>query len=58
MRMIKAGTITASVRKLCMDANYILPCDISDALERDHRLEPWPLAKDVLGDILDNIRIS
>lgn len=58
MRAIKVDDITESVRKLCIDANYVLPCDISDALEQKQRLEPWPLAKDVLGDILKNINIS
>lgn len=58
MRKIKVDDIIESVRKLCIDANYVLPCDVSDALERTQRLEPWPLAKDVLGDILENIYIS
>lgn len=58
MRTIKASHITESVRKLCIEANYILPCDIYGKLEEGQRLEPWPLAKDVLGDILENVNIS
>lgn len=58
MRIIKVSEITEAIRKLCIDANYVLPSDISNELEQKKRLEPWPLAKDVLGDIQENIRIS
>ena len=34
MRTIKVGDITEAVRKLCIDANYVLPYDISDELEQ------------------------
>lgn len=58
MRTLEAGAITAAVRQLCIDANYTLPNDVAAALERDCHEEPWPLAKDVLGDIVENIHVS
>lgn len=58
MRSINVSDITEAVRKLCIDANYVLPCDLSKALEEKQNSEPWPLAKEVLGDIIQNIYIS
>lgn len=58
IKTIDAAAITAAVKQLCIDANYTLPCDVADALRRYHREEQWPTARDALGDILENIRIS
>lgn len=58
MRTLEAGAITSAVRQLCIDANYTLPSDIASTLEGDYHKEPWPLAKEVLADILENIRVS
>ncbi len=58
MRNVEAGDITAAVRKMCIDSNYLLPPDLACALKNNYDLEPWPLAKEVLGDILENIKVS
>lgn len=58
MRIIEAGDVTRAVRKLCIDANYALPNDIEDGLRLHCEAEPWPMARELLGDILENIRVS
>lgn len=58
MRIIEAGAITRAVKKLCVEANYTLPRDVEDGLRTHCEAEPWPMARELLGDILENIRIS
>ncbi len=58
MREVKAGEITRAVKKLCMDANYCLPSDVIDALKEGYRKEESPVGKDVLLQILKNVKIA
>ncbi len=57
-REIKAGTITACVKKLFMDCNYFIGDDIMNAVCRAQKEETSGLAKDVLGQIIDNNKIA
>ena len=58
MRTISAAAVTDAVAKLCTQANTHLPPDIVSALDRTRREEPWPLAKETLGLLWDNLELA
>lgn len=58
MRVIAIGDITKVVKELCIEANYYLPNDIREGLEQAKDHEEWPLAKDILNKILQNVDIA
>lgn len=49
MRSISAADITASVARLCVRANTVLPKDVIDRMELACFAEPWPLAQETLA---------
>ena len=58
MKELTASQITAAVRELCIEANYQLPQDVTDCIRCCHQQEDWPVAKEILGNILDNISVA
>ena len=58
MRTISAAAVTDAVAKLCIQANTHLPPDIVSALDRTRREEPWPLAKETLGLLWNNLELA
>ena len=58
MRTIPAAAITEAVAKLCIQANTHLPPDIAAALDANRHREPWPLAKETLGLLWDNLELA
>ena len=58
MRTITAAAITDTVARLCIQANTHLPDDIVAALDRRRKEEPWPLAKETLGLLWDNMELA
>lgn len=58
MREINAKDITAAVKRLCMEANSYLPQDIKEKIDLSCEVEPWPLAKNILGIIKENYEIA
>lgn len=58
MRTISAAAITDAVADLCIKANTQLPPDIVAALDASRRSEPWPLAKQTLGLLWDNMELA
>ena len=58
MRTISAAAITETVARLCIQANTHLPPDIVAAMDRARREEPWPLARDTLGLLWDNLELA
>ena len=58
MRTITASAITDTVARLCVRANLNLPEDVSAALVRSRREEPWPLAKETLDLLWDNMELA
>lgn len=58
MRTITAAAITDTVARLCIQANTHLPEDIVAALDRRRKEEPWPLAKETLGLLWDNMELA
>jgi len=58
MRTISAAAITDLVARLCIKANTQLPSDIVSALDASRKSEPWPLAKQTLGLLWDNMEMA
>ena len=58
IRELKAETITDAVRQLCLQANRTLPGDVKAAMDRAVEQEPWPLARQTLGLLEDNLRAA
>jgi len=58
MREISAAALTEAVARLCIQANTVLPKDIAAALSRSREEEPWPLARQTLGLLEDNLALA
>ena len=58
MKTIPAPAITETVARLCIQANTQLPADIAAALDRQAACEPWPLAKETLALLRDNLTLA
>lgn len=55
MRDIDASLITSSVKKLCVDANRILPGDLEDCIAAAAEKETSVLGKSILCDLCENM---
>lgn len=58
MREINVKLIEETIKRLCIEANYYIGEDIKDALNRSSIKEDYPLAKDILKDIIKNEKIA
>ena len=58
MRVIPASAITKTVADLCIKANTRLPDDIIAAMDKARTTEPWPLAKQTLGLLWENMELA
>ena len=58
MRTIQVAAITETVAKLCIQANTHLPGDIVAALDAARQSEPWPLARETLGLLWNNLELA
>ncbi|MEM5780702.1 MAG: fumarate hydratase [Lawsonibacter sp.] len=58
MRTIQAAAVSDAVARLCIQANTKLPDDIVAALDRTRREEPWPLARQTLNLLWDNMELA
>ncbi len=58
MKIISAAAITEVVARLCIQANTRLPDDVAAALVKSRQEEPWPLARDMLGLLWDNMELA
>jgi fumarate hydratase subunit alpha len=58
MKIISAAAITEVVARLCVQANTRLPDDVAAALVKSRQEEPWPLARDMLGLLWDNMELA
>ena len=55
MRDIPASAVTAAVKALCVPANNQLPPDVEAAVRGAYKSEPWPIAKQTLGTLCQNL---
>ena len=58
MRTISAAAVTETVARLCIQANTQLPPDVAAALDRARSREPWPLARETLDLLWDNLKVA
>ncbi|MDR3171724.1 MAG: fumarate hydratase [Treponema sp.] len=58
MRIIEAALITATVKRLCIEANRNLPEDVQECIRGCRRSESWPVAQDVLDKIITNFELA
>lgn len=58
MRTLDVAEIAGAVARLCVDANLRLSPDMAAALEQARDREPWPLARDTLGKISENMEAA
>lgn len=58
MRIINIKEITKTVKELSIEANYYLPDDIKEAIEKAEKNEKWPIANNILNKILENSQIA
>lgn len=56
--MVTADKITQTVKKLCIDANYYLGSDCVSALNSALKSEKSGLAKDIINQMVENLRIA
>lgn len=55
MRTLNVSEITLAVKKLCIDANKLLPCDLACIIKESVKHEQNPLAKSILEDLNENL---
>lgn len=58
MRTINAEAISEAVRDLCIKANYHLPEDVKSSINNAFKTEPFPIARDTLGIIVENYTLA
>lgn len=55
MRELHVKEIMQAVKELSIQANMILPADLEQLIQQQESVEPYELAKGILGDIRENI---
>lgn len=58
IRELDTARITDAVERLCIQANTTLPDDVRAALDVAQAEEPWPLAKETLGLLQQNLCVA
>lgn len=58
MREIASEQIAAVIRRLCIQANCILPEDVRARIAACAQEEPWPQAQEILGQITQNYTVA
>lgn len=58
MKTIHVDKITEEVKRMAIEAAYFLPEDVQKSLEDSKERDDWPLAKEILDQILANAEIA
>ncbi len=58
MREVSVNQITKELRRMCMEANYILSADVKAKLEAQVSVEASPIGESILKDIVKNADIA
>ena len=58
IREVNAVAITDAVEELCIRANTQLPPDVKQALDNAYAAEPWPLARQTLELLQQNLCVA
>ncbi len=58
MREIDVKKITETVSRLCQEANFFLPDDVTDALKKARQTEESAIGQQALDQIMDNAKLA
>ena len=58
MREIKAEEIRDAVKRMCIEANIRLPCDMKECITNARRDEKWGAAREILDRIIENYGVA
>ena len=58
MREIRAERITEAVRKLCIEANCVLPEDMKRRIRQSLQEENWQQGREILSQIVENFELA
>lgn len=58
MREIKAETIIVAIKKMCIDANCVIPDEVLGLLNKALKTEESPTGKEMIQQILENDKIA
>ncbi len=58
MREIDVSLVTDTVKRLCIEANHYLGEDTKNCIMQKSEEETWPVARDILESIKENIKIA
>ena len=58
MRNIDSSEITKNIKEMCIQANHYLAPDMAQAMKNAYEKETKPLAKQILGQLLENLDIA
>ena len=58
MRIISTQQITDAIAKLCIEANYHLPCDVKNCINKSIEAEKSETGRDILEKIQENYNIA
>ena len=58
MREVDVSAVTEAVQELCIQANCILPRDVRGRIQACRAAEDWPVAQNVLDQIVENYEIA
>ena len=58
VRSVKVELLTENIKEMCIQANHFLAPDMDKAMRTAHERETKPLAKQILGQLLENLDIA
>lgn len=58
VRSVNVELLTENIKKMCIQANHFLAPDMDKAMRDAHEKETRPLAKQILGQLLENLDIA
>ncbi len=58
VRSVNVELLTENIREMCIQANHFLAPDMDRAMREAHEKETRPLAKQILGQLLENLEIA
>lgn len=58
VRSVNVELLTENIREMCIQANHYLAPDMDKAMRDAHEKETRPLAKQILGQLLENLEIA
>lgn len=58
VRSVNVELLTQNIKEMCIQANHYLASDMDKAMKDAHEKETKPLAKQILGQLLENLEIA